>query len=279
MNKAIITLLILFSISGTTMAKELKPLPLKQKDMSLFQKGVIQYKSGNYTSCLQIMSDIVEDDPGNATAHYYKAISNVKIGNNEEAMESYKNVISLNPDSQVGAYAQAGLTCIETPTKCKANAFQGTQGINNSLVLPVSEKVKQRIDAYRLNNVKEMLNTGKEVKSEEFEKFEDFSPQRSDASNPSEQDIAHALKVLQQAGMDPYANNMYQNPEMMQMTMLLNSMNGSNGKMNNTGMMNMMPMMMGQNGKKPDPQMMEAMIQSMMMPDMFSTMNGYDKKN
>lgn len=96
----------------------------------------------------------------------------------------------------------------------------------------------------------------------------------------SDEEILNAVKTLKAAGLnltvqpEGYAGMMqYQDPQMLEMSMLLGTNNN-----NNNSMMNMLPMMMSQmqKGQNIDPRVMQAMMMNSMMPD-FSFGSNNDK--
>ena len=83
---------------------------------------------------------------------------------------------------------------------------------------------------------------------------------------PTNEEIANAVKTLAKLGINPMGQMAqpmsYQNPEMMQMSMLL----GNNTQQNNG--MNMLPLlMMNQNGSQNmSPELLETMMMNQMTP-------------
>ena len=82
---------------------------------------------------------------------------------------------------------------------------------------------------------------------------------------PSNEEIANAVKTLAKVGFNPMAGfngNMYSNPEMMQMNMLLGN-NGNGAQMNN-----MLPFLLMSQNQDGTQKMSPELIQSMMMSQM-----------
>jgi len=281
MKRFVIALLsILLLSTGTSYAasKSTQPSPLKQ--------GIMMYKAGNYTGCVQHMEKIVEQDPGNALAHYYLAMAYARIGNKEGALKGYNSVISLNTSPQLTNYAKMGIICTETPDKCSDpnnnignNINKVKQEIKATVVAPLSNTVDANIKEKKLESIKNIINSGSEVPKNNINEFEDFSKPKHKSENtaPSNDDIANALKVLAQAGINPLNSyNPYSNPEALQMNMLLGSMGGGfSGLTGGNNMMNLLPLLMMQqqsNGKSNiDPRVIETMFMSSMTPSLFSS--------
>ena len=102
-------------------------------------------------------------------------------------------------------------------------------------------------------------------------------PAQPQPQTPSNDDIAQALKTLQNAGMavtiQPNAMPANYNPEMAQMSMLLGNNNNQNRSLD------MLPYMMTQMQNNPgqyNPQMLQAMMMNYMMPSLdFNSDNKY----
>lgn len=261
------------------------------------RNGVIMYKSGNYIGCLQTMKEVTASDPGNAFAHYYLAMSYVKVGKIENAKKEYNSVISLNSSYQLTSYAKTGLINIDPSAKTTSATAQGTSKETKSLPdantlksLPavpavstsssgVSANVDAKLKEQKLDSIKEIINTGSQVDPKLYKGLDN---KKSDNTVPSSDEVKKAMAVLSQAGMNNYTNP-YANADMMQLNMMMGAsggMNGMNGANNNY--MSMLPMMLMQqskSGQKIDPKLMETVVSSMMMPNMFSSLNSSNDNN
>lgn len=252
--------------------------------------AVKKYKAGNFTGCLQDMQDVVKRDPSNSVAYYYMAMSYVQAGKRSEAIDAYKKVLALKPNPTIYKYAKTGKACLETPESCiskeedlndldKAVREKSTDGL--------TQKVRLDIEQKRLEGLKNDINGGKDINEYDTIKFKDYSDSRSEIkteqkiagdTQPTNDEIVAAMKVLSKAGLNPYAQvNPYmqaaggQNPEMAQLSML---MGNSNQSQNNNSMMNMLPYMLAQNSNGANgtnnslsPQIIQAMMMNSMMPD------------
>lgn len=149
----------------------------------------------------------------------------------------------------------------------------------NGLSPELNQEVKQK----ELNNIKETINKKDSLETKDLEKIKKFDNKSSaeeteKIAQVSDEEILNAVKTLKAAGLnltvqpEGYASMMqYQDPQMMEMSMLL-------GGNNNNSMMNMLPMMMSQvqKGQNIDPRVMQAMMMNSMMPD-FSFGSNNDK--
>lgn len=259
--------------------------------------AIKKYKAGNYTGCLQDTQQIVKSDPSNALAHYYMAMSYVKAGKNNEAINAYTKVLSLHPNTVLYNYASTGKLCLEAPDKCKP--AEQLSDIDKLISSPssgaLSNSVKDQIELKHLQMIKNEMNKDTEINNYKLKQFKDYTNQRGEVEDnktvaeekmPTNDEIVSALKVLNKAGLSQYspantavspymqaANPMMmpQSAESMQMNMLLGSQNQPG---NNNNMLNMIPFMLaqsksGQSGNENPytPQLMQSMLMNSMLPD------------
>lgn len=262
--------------------------------------AIHKYKTGNYTGCLQDCKNIVYHDPTNAVAYYYLAMSYAKAGDKDNAVKYYSKVLSLSPNQRLSDYAKTGKRCLETPDKCHDDGTGGSADpdLDKFMAkdLPVSDKVQQGFQERALKNIQYDINKGKDLDPYELNQIK----QRSDIetgekiaqNKPTDAEIVKALRVLQDAGLSSYVQqpaqqqpsqvadpqaammNPYmqaasypQNPEMAQISAMLNQGNSNN----NNQMMNMLPYMMMQNKdgtSNYSPQLMQAVMMNSMMPNL-----------
>lgn len=250
--------------------------------------AIKKYKRGNYTGCLQDCQAIVHRDPSNALAYYYIALSYVQAGKKTNAIKAYSKVLSLSSNPRLQQFATTGKRCLETPDKCHIEGSGDSAALDRFISNPnqaESYSVRQDLDKLKLENVKNEINSGKDINNYELNKFHDYSNHRSQADDgnqvaqqkqPTNDEIVAALKVLKNAGLSPYSNMTqspevnpytqnvnYQNPQMAQLNMLL-----GNGQPNNNSMLNMLPALAGQNKDGTtnySPQLMQAVIMNSMM--------------
>lgn len=250
---------------------------------SFTTSGIRAYKSGNLVQCLQQMEIAIKKNPGNAVAHYYKAISLARIGKGDDAINEYNKVISLTSNESLRISAARGIQCVKDPAGCMSKPMSDieklmsdkdanvkVQAINNIISDEASKKIKEQ----KLNRIKEIANQGIDVESTEMMYLDDYSPRpsRKKSEAPSDKEIADAVKVLSEAGMLNIGlpqTAMMQNPEMAQMAMFTQN----SGNINN----DMLPLMlMYQNkDKKMSPEAVKMMMSGMMTPDFGSFDNKF----
>lgn len=240
-------------------------------------EGVKKYKTGNYMGAIQTMQDVLKNSPDSAMAHYYIAISNVKLGNVAEALIYYDKVIALSPSSQLGKYAILGKKMLDTTPKQQTKPAANQDDKSKDVKPP--QNVDKDLEDRNIKYLIEKINKNKTVDPTEYNKFQDYSPSKSSNDKPNAEEIAKAMEVLTKAGINPYtANNVNaaaMNPQMNQMSMLSTLMGGN--QQGGNGMNNMLPLMMmlqqgqgqyGTSGNNIDPHLMQTMLTNMMMPSM-----------
>lgn len=232
--------------------------------------AIKMYKNKNYTECLQVMHEVVEDDPSNVLAYYYIAISQARLGDTEKAKEAYQRVIDLNTSSQLSKFAQNGLECLSDSSKCKSEFSMDPSK-------KAMDNVNSQMEERKIQMVKDIINQKQniqEVPIEYMRDFKDFSNPKNQIQNkseiPTKEEIADALDTLRRAGYQNYLPQPAMNAEMMQLNML-NSLNANN---TTNPMAGFMPYMMNsENASQLDPQLMQTMMMSSMMNGLYSDFN------
>lgn len=113
----ILTFVVTFLISLRIYGEELP---------NLFNKGVIEYKTGNYVECINIMDRIIASTPQNYYALYYKSIALVKLKKYEEAKNYYYEIITNSSDTQLADFAKNGIRLLDP------NSYKQGDSIDNS---------------------------------------------------------------------------------------------------------------------------------------------------
>ena len=276
--------------------------------------AVNKYKSGNYTGCMQDCLNITYHNPKNATAYYYLAMSYAQTGQKDKAVAAYSKVLSLGPNAMLANYASTGKRCLDTPELCdpEANAAaqaaasasasgtaEATDGskTDSSALDPaaldkfianpaggLSNSVKKDLEQQQLNNLKEKINNGQDLDDKSLQILNDASGQTAPAAKPTEEQVAAAMKVLNDAGVNPYSQGgSYQNPQAMQLQMLqsLNSNPVANPN-DSSAMLNMIPAMLQQSKTGQgnySPQLMQAFIMNSLTGSMNTDFGKNDNEN
>lgn len=253
--------------------------------------AIQKYKFGNYTGCIQDCKNIIKTSPNNALAYYYLGMAYTQAGRGDDAIVCYKKVLSLKTNPKLAEYAETGRRCLETPDKCvlpkpidiNKPVQEELSDLDKFVASPsdLSPTVRQDFQQKHLNAIKTEINANKDLDNYNFQKLNDASQDNSQitdqqkiAQKPSEDEIKAAFKVLNSAGINPYAtqNNMqqimnYQNPEMQE----INALTGNSTQNNQSNaMFNMLPYMLSQNngGKNYSPQLIQSMIMGSMMTNL-----------
>ncbi len=220
---------------------------------STIKSLVSKYKAQNYLGCIQASDKVIQKNPSNIFAYYYKGLSYYQLGKKDEAISAFEKVQALNSNKTLVEYSKKGIACLETPEEC---ATYGQAQSDLDLFIKskkfYDKSVQAEVNKKKLDRIRENIND--ELKN---------TDQKSEV--PSNDEIANAVKTLAKIGINPLAgiNAGYQNPEMMQMNMLLGNNNMNNGMgMNN----NMLPMLLM--NKEAMQNMSPEVIQSMMMNQM-----------
>ena len=235
--------------------------------------GIQKYKAKNYAGCAVDMKRIVRDDPSNALAHYYAAISYARLGNKTEASNYYTKVITLDTDQTLKAYAQRGLAYLNDQAKYAGSNAEVEKFLDGHYKDGINPSVKKQIQTAELEQIRNKINEDlKAPKSKSLsapaateEKKDEAQADNKKSEMPTDDEIAQAVKTLAKAGINPINFNQvpYQSNDMAQLNMLL----GNNNNNNNNMMMNFLPMMMQNNQNQSiSKEFIQTMMMSQMMP-------------
>ncbi len=169
--------------------------------------AIRMYKAGNYSQCYVSLNKIIKKDPSNAVAYYYLAMTSAQIGKKDDALANYDKAISLSPDSQIGRYAQKGKTCLEDPDNCNDKVDDATEldaFIQRKFGSGFSKEARSDYEKQKIENIMREMNRGKEIAPGEFKEYKDFSSMNT---QPTNEEIVNALRVLQNAGLGNLFNN------------------------------------------------------------------------
>jgi len=226
--------------------------------------GIKKYKEGNYTGCIEWMESVVKNDPANAVAYYYLAISYVQAGRKDEAIDNYSKVIMLNTNSLLTEYAEKGKLCLEDPEKCGANDEKSVF-VESSFGSGLSKQVEDNMEKRELEIMRKRMNENKEIPEYQLKEYRDFSSQNTN-DMPSNDEIVAALRILQKAGLQNYAMPTQPNMQMNDISAFL----GQNNLGTGNNLMNMLPYLNNGNMRN-NPQLIQTMLMNQMMPDFSST--------
>lgn len=236
---------------------------MAKADNAAIKAAIAKYKAKNYVGCLQDVSSIVKEDPSDAAAYYYQALSYAQLGMVHEAEEAYNKVIDLNTNEALVSNATRGIACLQGADAqgCKEPEKPTTEDELDRFIKSdkfYSKEVQKEVNKKKLERKKDAIN--EELKSQ--------------ANEPTDAEIAQAVRTLAKVGLNPlglnaanssnfdaeaYSKMMEQSNELAQLNMLMGN--------NNNTQNNLLPMLlMSQNGK-----LSPEVIQTMMMSSMNSS--------
>lgn len=88
-----------------------------KQEYSPIKDACFLISSGNPDKAIGILKSILEANPKNASAHYLFGVASVLCHRSAEAAEHYRQVIRLEPASQLSVRARAGLQKIGAPER------------------------------------------------------------------------------------------------------------------------------------------------------------------
>lgn len=187
------------------------------------------YKAGNYSECYTQLDNVIKNDPANALAYYYKAISAAQLGRSEEAISNYEKTLSLTPgNNNLSRYAKKGKRCLETPDKCEDSLFESLDDefIQSGFKNKFSKEAKSEYERLKIEQLMRDINRDDSIEPQRFKEYKDFS------NVPTNDEIVAALRTLQNAGFTNLFNhNSYSDLSVLtggtQQNAMLNLMGGS----------------------------------------------------
>ena len=183
----------------------------KAPDVTPSLKPCIEkYKQGNYTGAMVDIETLLKNEKNNTLAKYYLALCYTKLGYKEEAKVLYNEVLNKNDNSTLSYYSQKAVDCLDDPNSEKCSPLK-----------PQTEKEKEEVD-----DITEFIQSGRKIhpaamdritrermerKLQESEYIrkqqEENQPLKSDASIPTNEEIASALNTLAKIGINPFSQN------------------------------------------------------------------------
>ena len=198
---------------------------------SALSSAIRLYKAGNYSQSYLAFNDIVANDPSNAVAYYYLAMTSAQIGKKQEAISNYEKVLSLAPNGKLSDYATKGKICIETPEKCHEDTREDSatdRFIRGTFGSGFSKEARNNYETQKIQNLMREMNRNNEISPQKFKDYKDFS-----SEVPTNDEIVDAIRVLQNAGLGNIVgiggNNHYDS----EMSLLTGGQNSNNIEMLN----------------------------------------------
>ncbi|MFI3299893.1 MAG: tetratricopeptide repeat protein [Candidatus Gastranaerophilales bacterium] len=258
------------------------------------QSGIDKFKKGDYTGCIQELFSLTELDPSNAAAFYYMGMAYTYLDSENDAIEAYEKVISLNSSDTLVNYATIGKDCLTNGPACPVEGSEEESSdpldefVNSPYGNGLSPELNLELKQKELGQIETLINNQKGINKEDYDKIKKFDKKSENISNTnivsnevSDNEILQAIETLKRAGLSvniqsAQAQNDYsqlmQNSQMNEWNMLM----GNNQNANNNSM-NALPYLMQQqqNGQNIDPQLMQAMMMNSMTPNYDFTNNQF----
>lgn len=233
---------------------------------SLISEGIDFYKKGDYEQCIATMKGVIRNDPAASLGYYYLALAYSKTGKNTLAVRNYDKVITLGADKTLVDLSHRGKACL------------GGKNIT-AVEVQIEDITDEPDDApIRMEEKKfssDELRTKHENKIQNPQITADGTKSVSSPENtqPTNDEIVNAIRVLQKAGLLNNNFQGYYDPQMnaktRQMNSLLMMMGQNNNNSSNNDVMNMLPYM-NRGNNQINPQMLQMMMMNQMMPNFSS---------
>lgn len=190
-------------------------------------ESIRMYKAGNYSGCYERLEIAIKKDPSNPLCYYYKAMTAAQIGKKDEAIENYEKTLSLAPEkSNVVRYARKGKKCLEEPEKCQDSQFDSAADrfIRGNSASGFSDEARGMFERLKIEQMMRDMNRDNDINPQRFKEYKDFSTMNNPSQMPSNDEIAAAVRTLQNAGLLNFGMNNYSDLSMLTGTRSVNNM-------------------------------------------------------
>ena len=249
------------------------------------QSAINKYKVGNYSGSLQELISLTKKDPFNPVVYYYMGMAYTQVGNKQQAINAYEAVINMNASQTLTEYSIKGRDCLIGGPTCHpvSDTVSVEDDLDRFINAPYgngfSDELNKQMKDKQLQDIKKRIEVKNKLEDSDIKKMRDFDRKYKGEAPETEQvaksevsgeDVLSAIETLKKAGVavtvNPYQPAFPMNDEYAQLSMMLGTNNYNN---NNNSMMNMLPLLMAQQngGQKIDPQVIQSMMMSSMLPD------------
>lgn len=198
---------------------------------------------------------------------YYYALALHQIGAGNPR-GYYETAAKFSAHSKIGEYSKQAIQCLDSPDSCQSSDMdefiRSGKQVDDSII---RQELKNDLEKHKNN-----INSGKDLslapqKEEKLAWADEGIPAeiseigRNETNNnaPTDEEIGHAIRTLQKAGLNPLAyNNMPVNNEYAQLNALLNSGDDYTNSYYS-------PMMMNGNSGQLSPEVMQTILRQQMM--------------
>lgn len=199
----------------------------------LVAQGIRKYKQGNITGCIQDLTRYVRENKNveNQVVYYYLGMAYTKAGFADRAKYCYYKANHLNPNNTLGKYSERGYYCVTGDPACYAPTEQkkveeAKTDLDKFISAPygngLSSDLNKEIERKRVERLRKEMNSDEELNKYEFKDFRDFSKKRGlietntlkllgknptmiASSQPSDEEVLKAIRVLNDAGLGSIA--------------------------------------------------------------------------
>ncbi len=167
-----------------------------------------EYRKQNYVGALQDLRAIVKKDKNNYHAKYYMALCYTQLGYKKQAEDLYKQVSENSKNLALVHYSKLAVVCLNSPNDAMCTGApkkeDGTEATKEAPVDDITQFIQSGKQFHpsvtdRITNER----MKREVEKKEYERKQ-LDQLRSDASIPTNEEIAAALNTLSKIGLNPF---------------------------------------------------------------------------
>ena len=172
---------------------------------------IAKYKQENYTGAMQDLEELIKKEKNNTLAKYYLALCYTRLGYKEEAQTLYKEVVEKDDNVALTHYSQRALDCLEDPNSTKCEVPKVATKQQEEELDDISKFIRsgKKIHPAAMDRITKERMERKLQESEYIRKQQESQalPLKSDASLPTNEEIASALNTLSKIGINPFYQN------------------------------------------------------------------------
>lgn len=188
-----------FAPKGPTPSQSLKPI-------------IVKYKQKNYTGAMQDLEELVKKEPHNTYAKYYLALCYTRLGFREEAKILYTEVIKKDENLALSHYSQFAIDCLDDPSNpvCNPKAASQEEEIRAEnpsdidLFIQSGRRIHPTVVDKLTKEKMERKLEEDEYRRKQLEEEKQRANYTSNATIPTNEEIASALNTLSKIGINPY---------------------------------------------------------------------------
>ena len=172
---------------------------------------ITKYKQQNYTGAMQDIEELLKKEKNNTLAKYYLALCYTRLGYKDEAQALYKEIVEKDDNQSLTHYSQRALDCLDDPDNAKCQVTKPSMTSSEEGLDDMSKFIEsgQKIHPAAMDRITKERMERKLQESEYLRKQQEAQglPLKSDASMPTNEEIAFALNTLSKIGINPFNQN------------------------------------------------------------------------